>query len=38
MSSEDDAILFYRPGRLVDVWVQVVVPSFATLFTDATCE
>lgn len=35
MSLENDTILSFRPRGLINIWVKMVVPPFATLFSNA---
>ena len=34
---EDDTILGFRPGSFRDGGVEVIMPSFSTLFADSSC-
>lgn len=36
MRVDDDLVLLFAPLVLADVWVQVVVPAFSALLSDAS--
>lgn len=38
MGVVDDAVLFFGPGRLLDLRVQMIMPSLPTLLANATFE